>query len=244
MNEYNDLINHWRQYKPKYLKHEKDVLPTNMIVEYSSLNEYIESVDYFNSFPKSHIGLLPVPYCGDIKNAQIYFLLLNPGFSPQDYSDESNADYKKVLINNIFQQNNEFAFFPLNPKYCWTGAARWWHRKLKLLINTTKDTKKCSYKDACSFLSTKICALELFPYHSQHFSISEKKLSEIQSVKLIKRYVLKQSKVLKKKFVVMRKINYWGLGEGDNITTFTPGEARGAHISKEIVQKILRGLNL
>lgn len=72
--------------------------------------------------PRFHLGLLPVPYLGDITRASIFLLMLNPGFSPGDYFAEySVSDCRAALIRSLRQEflPDEHPFFFLDPKFSW-----------------------------------------------------------------------------------------------------------------------------
>jgi hypothetical protein len=46
---------------------------------------------------KVHLSLVPKPFCGDVANATIYLLLLNPGLGPWDYYGEMEvAEYRQA----------------------------------------------------------------------------------------------------------------------------------------------------
>jgi hypothetical protein len=138
-----------------------------------------------------HQDLLPGPYCGDIKNAKVYLVGLNPGFSPDDYTLEmENTSYFKLLEDNIKQKINKYAFVPLNPDYKDGPASRWW-RQPKMFGNIiTKLQSKTPSENIDELLGKKICALELFPYHSLRMSTSGK-LFKIESVKRMTSFIKK-----------------------------------------------------
>jgi hypothetical protein len=51
-----------------------------------------------------HLGLLPMPFVGDLLGARAYVLLLNPGLDPLDYYAEFSAsDYGAALLANLGQ---------------------------------------------------------------------------------------------------------------------------------------------
>jgi hypothetical protein len=51
-----------------------------------------------------HFSLLPVPYAGDLANADIFVLLLNPGLSFSDYYGEWQVpEFRKRLKANLHQ---------------------------------------------------------------------------------------------------------------------------------------------
>lgn len=80
-----------------------------------------------------HLGLLPFPFCGDVRSATIYLLLLNPGLGPHDYYGEHEVpEYRKALVENLQQtfRRDRAPFLFLDPQYSWHGGFGWWHGKL------------------------------------------------------------------------------------------------------------------
>jgi len=150
-----------------------------------SFAEFVRS-DFYGKKKSSevHSGLLPRPYGGDIENATIYFLMGNPGVGSWDYFDEENEDYRKESIQNLHQEDlkkTDYPFLPLNPLYSWTGAGRYWNRKLSPLIEDVIGKRGGNYRNAASFISKKFCVFELFPYHSKSFGIKNKDLKILPS---------------------------------------------------------------
>lgn len=187
---------------------------------------------------KIHSGLLPKPYSGDIENARIYFLMINPGFGAWDYYDEENHDYRNEGINSLFQRklNQQYPFSQLNPKYSWTGGGRYWNKKLAPVIKEVKDQNKFSYQEALSLISQRFSVFEFFPYHSQTFGIPNKVLNILPSAQIIKKCIVEMAvKHPDRLFIVARKVGLWGLPmKKKNIITFTAGESRGANLGPRL----------
>ena len=73
---------------------------------------------------KFHVGLVPVPYMGDIANAQVLLLQYNPGFSPDDYfAEEQSPTYRQALLNNLRQRrlDKDFPLSLAEPQLCIHG---------------------------------------------------------------------------------------------------------------------------
>ena len=52
-----------------------------------------------------HLGLLPMPFAGRLDRADIFILLLNPGFRPSDYFAEFRDEaFRKAWSDNIRQE--------------------------------------------------------------------------------------------------------------------------------------------
>ena len=50
-----------------------------------------------------HSKLLPSPYCGDLRNAKVFILFLNPGFEESNYIDENNNDVLEAVQGTVAQ---------------------------------------------------------------------------------------------------------------------------------------------
>ena len=64
-------------------------LKSDDIVTYHSWDEARQAPDFYGPDRKKdkrlHLGLLPVPFMGDLLNASIYVLMTNPGVTRDDY---------------------------------------------------------------------------------------------------------------------------------------------------------------
>lgn len=213
-NSIKEIVSFWNQknFKPGTKIHETDyeLLKNQLFNECKNFSDYISN--YIDSDDgkdkKFHPHLLPCPYCGDLKNGEIFILSLNPGFSC-DYFYEENKEFKNALVNNLKQENldSDYPMLYLNPKFSWTSGGMYWLKKLGSLIDVIKKNKNCSYTEALKFLSKKIVLLEIVPYHSKTFSFA--KYKDFGSVKAMSRflndYVVKKAEKEKALLIVLRK---------------------------------------
>jgi hypothetical protein len=231
MTAYNNLVEFWRKYKTDSPQgfHSEDNIPSKRTVHITCISDYARSELFFNDGTVIHTGLLPGPYCGDILKARVYFLQLNPGFGPCDLYCENVPEIRDAAEKNLYQRKTKYPFTPLNPEFCWTGGAGWWHKKLKPLFELYRK-KGISYLDACKDMSGKIAALELFTYQSAGFSRKGSVL-KIKSVELITAFagILSQDK--SKLFLVMRQPKEWGLRKGKNVRIFSSEKRQSASLS-------------
>jgi len=160
---------------------------------------------------KIHEDLVPVPFLGNFKKAEVFFLQLNPGVeqpaglkSTDLVAYKHFPGYKMDLLKNLRQEKMEYPFIDLNPKYILTGGSRYWRRVLSKVLSALIKNKE-DYKR----ISKKICCLEYFPYHSEKF----KKISEYFGPK---KYLDTQKfnfgilkSVLGKKIIIMRGKDHW-----------------------------------
>jgi hypothetical protein len=167
-------------------------------------NEYIAECDkyllnnrYFrNSSEKDYelkLNVTPGPYTGDLLNAKVYLLALNPGYDDNDilFSEK----YENEIINNLLHIYDEYPFLILNPRYRNSAGANWWCSKLECFINNVGLEKTAK----------KVCNIEYFPYHSRKYKHNEIKLpSQEYSFLFIKRAIIE-----KKIIIIMRSEKLW-----------------------------------
>ena len=125
-----ELIKAWKAQrfaKPPYvLDADSHLIPSAQSVVIRSYEELIKRDIYGLADSKFHLGLMPVPFIGDVERADIYIGLINPGLDlGSDYYVESTRpDFCEVLLRNLRQQlgSDDYPFYPLDPKWHWTGA--------------------------------------------------------------------------------------------------------------------------
>jgi hypothetical protein len=124
-----------------------------------------------------HFSLLPAPYVGNLAEADVFILLLNPGFSPGDYFGEyERTDFKEALKQNLKQEFSgvECPFLYLDPRFCWHPGFRWWEAKLRKILRCVADAQhEGNYLLALKAASQRIASIELVPYHSRKFRAGE-----------------------------------------------------------------------
>jgi hypothetical protein len=205
---------------------------------FRSFEEYIDHPDFGN--PKDtriHLGLFPIPYIGDLANASIFLLMLNPGFAPCDYYVEHHyPGYRSILKRNLLQETtgDDYPFFCLDPQLSWTGGYEYWARKLSSIIQATINQNGMTPQEAMQFLAKKLAVLELMPYHSLSFGAGYL-LNELESVLTMKRYVkdVVIPKAITGKAVVIatRAVKHWNLPNHENIIQYQGSEARAAYLT-------------
>ncbi len=191
-----------------------------------------------------HLGLLPQPFMGDLKNAEIYVLTLNPGYSPTDYFGEYCVpEFREALLRNLRQEHTSPAKrnLHLDPQYAWSGGYGYWHTRLSGIILEFAKTRGWSYAKARSKLGEKLTIIELIPYHSLsgvYIQLPSTKLA----MDFVKSHVLKRVRCDKAIVIGLRQADrenpcqLWSqvlrdLGECDGVYRYTSGQARGASFS-------------
>ena len=108
------LLNEWRKWDsgdfPYVLDTDADVLESSSwkpgTAKYRGWRKATGDPDFCKSEDKRlHLGLIPVPFMGDMLNASIYVLMLNPGLGPGDYfeykvprNSDGNPDSPQVVV--------------------------------------------------------------------------------------------------------------------------------------------------
>ena len=110
------------------------------------------------------LGLLPVPFLGDLRKAEIIICLLNPGLEPGDFYAEQHVDeFRSALSRSLaqdFTADERYPFLFLDPKWCWTGGYRWWTKKLSGVILELAKRRGTTFHEAASLAARKIAAVE------------------------------------------------------------------------------------
>lgn len=208
---------------------------------HKSFRDYIESSTFGVTDARLHLGLLPVPYTGDLVGAKIYILMLNPGFSPADYYAESHsAEFREAMIGNIRQDRvGEYPFLYLDPRFAWHPGFTYWHSRLQWLVSDLTSRDGVAYHAALAKLARSICAIELVPYHSATFGLSERVIQKLESVWLAKDFVresvVPRAQAGEVALVVTRSASLWGFSatdENENIVVYNRFETRRANLGR------------
>jgi len=253
MNTFSDLVSAWRQTQ---LKKAPFILSgDDAILKYSHIfrnyKDFVKNRPDFweKKTQKFHLGLIPIPFLGNIKKAKVYVLSLNPGLTPVDYYAETyDNKIKKERKRELRQQkfNTDYPFHFLNPEYSW--SSRYWHSRFSKIVEELSgqlsSRQKIAYIRALKRVSQRITCLELVPYHSKSFHLSRKVIEELQSVKLMRafvnQYVYRKAVKGDAIIVVMRGDKHWGVKNHRNVLR---NDQRAAYFtpknSKRIIDMLL-----
>jgi hypothetical protein len=105
---------------------------------------------------------IPEPFIGNPHNARVVMLGKNPGHSEADKKSHGDREFRNAMFRNLRHEPQEFPFYPLNPKFSWTGAGQWWRRR-------TRELREASGLDDQTFADC-FMVVEWFPYHSRNFA--------------------------------------------------------------------------
>jgi hypothetical protein len=182
---------------------------------------------------------LPVPYIGNLNQADILIFLLNPGFTYSDYWAESKMPGFRVRLERNLQQSfeeTEFPFLYLDPEFCWHPGFIWWEKKLRdVITDIAKQYFNGKYRAALRDLSRRLACLELVPYHSASFG-DHALIEQLPSVQVVRQFVrdtlVPDANAHKRTLIVTRQVKVWGLPTNTkNTVVYEGGHTRGASLS-------------
>lgn len=237
----------WRENGPPYvLDGDRELLSTlrsvRATVVHHDWQTAISQPDYCAPGDRRlHLGLLPEPFCGDLRSASIFVLLLNPGLGPTDYFGELQVpSFRAARLLNLRQPNagqhtRDVPFYMLDPAFSWHGGYNWWHRKFSGVISEIAVRRFLTFAAAQQVLARELASIELVPYHSATFADADGWLDGLQSVALARAFVrdVVIPRVARGDAIVIatRQVSQWGLPELPGVIRYTAGQARGAHLT-------------
>jgi hypothetical protein len=247
--ERENLVEAWRAFSPKrpyIMQGDEAILDGSkktgpIFSAHDSFEGYTGGDNYQDlASTKLHLGLLPVPYSGDLEKAKIFILMINPGLGDLDYIAEGRIrDYREALDQTRSQDrrilDSQFPMMFLNPQFSWTGGGKYWIQRLRSFITQQKEAQKCSMADAMSHLSRRICCIEYLPYHSAKFK-KGKFLHSLKSTRLITEFVHNDIVPRAQRGdvgIIVRGQQYWQIPEGENVVILKGPHARGSHLGIE-----------
>jgi hypothetical protein len=185
-----------------------------------------------------HLGLLPMPFIGDLRRASIYVLSLNPGLGPTDYYGEYEVpEYRNALLANLKQRFDQttLPFVFLDPRYSWHGGFAWWHGKLSKVIAQLAARWQVPFGSARASLAAELASIELLPYHSAKFHDAGGWLQNLGSVALaktfVKEFVLPRVERGEAIAIVTRQARLWELPERPGVVQYDARQAQAAHLT-------------
>jgi hypothetical protein len=184
------------------------------------------------------MGLLPMPFSGDMRRSRVYILLLNPGVGPTDYYGEYAVPaFREARLANLRQQFDEdrWTFVGLDPEFAWHGGYDYWHGKLRGVIAELAAGWRVSFADARRRFADLLAVIELFPYHSEAFADADHWLRDLPSVSLARKFVndfvLPRVVAGEAIAIVTRQARAWNVPCIPGVITYSAQQARAAHLT-------------
>jgi hypothetical protein len=120
---------------------------------------------------KVNVESVPEPFIGNPQSARVVLLNLNPGDSDDDRKAYTDAAFRGAMGSNLRHERQEYAFYPLNPKFAWTPCARWWRAHTRELLETGLEF---------TTVAERLLVIEWFPYHSKKSALPVKRVCPSQ----------------------------------------------------------------
>jgi len=125
------------------------------------------AISRFNSGLKSHHEpyriqidtVVPEPFVGDPRRAEIVILLANAGYKPIDDGAHADPAFYAALRQNLLHKKADFPFYFLDPAFHDTPGGVWWRRRLGKLIEAT----------SLETVAQRVACVEWFTYKSTSF---------------------------------------------------------------------------
>lgn len=241
---YLELIESWRGTslkRPPYVHKDDRILfspdAKGNVCIYKDVDEYIRSEDFgAEKERKLHLGLLPVPYSGNLSQANVFILMLNPGLSNPNlaYYIQQHDGLQNSLAG-IYQDgfNKKYPLGGLNPSLMW--RSNYWRSKLDDIVRLAMEKRQMDYRRALTFVAQRVAVLQLYPYRSANFGLPRRTRRELRSSQLIVNFVraclLPEAESGKVLIVVTRKAKSWHLHPKKNVIVYDGPESRSAHLS-------------
>jgi hypothetical protein len=212
-----------------------------------ALSEYTDSDNFADAKDsKFHVGLYPQPFFGNLQNASVFLLMLNPGLSASDYfAEERCPEYRAALGANLYQENEEsdYPFFFLDPQFAWLSGFEYFHSRLREVLQILAT--KSSYSEALRHVARNLACLQLIPYHSKSLGAASL-IRTLPSTQVMLNYVQEDLSQRAEKgevyILVLRREKTWGLSNIarnlDNVSVYKRHETRAAYLKKEDIIRI------
>ena len=212
-----DLLNEWSKWNP-------DSYPYMLEADAQFLKSHQSEIcfcpernpDFCSNDMRLHLGVLPTPFMGDMLNASVYVLMLNPGLDKRDYEWDEKPCYREAVLASLKQERLEgtLPFLFLDTKFAGHAGFGQWHRKygLEKLILELARKRGVSTEEARSELGKKLAVIQLVPYHSDKFS-QKRWLGRLPSVRLAQKFVqqtaIKRVRAKQAIVIAMRGVRHW-----------------------------------
>lgn len=190
-----------------------------------------------------HVGLLPMPYLGNLRRARVFLCSLNPGIGPHDYFGEHQVDeYRQALLKNL-RQDEDVRFPFLEPAHSWHGGSAYWARRLRSIREGIQTRLGLKPREALDVCSRNIAVLELVPYHSGNFKLNRREVDALESTRLMRNFVfgelLPRHRRRDCKLIVLRSRDLWLRPDDDAPDLPAPAMPRNAYIAETDAQEAI-----
>lgn len=127
---------------------------------------------------KLRLNVYPQHFVGDIDNAEIIILSLNPGYSTEYYDAYKNGtNYEKIIKENLEMKQPSFHAFELANE----SDLGYWGNKMKCWIEGYDKKNNEEIIESLKKITENIALAEFFPYHSISYNDMYDKLGKSTS---------------------------------------------------------------
>ena len=193
LREWSEAADQWNPgVTPFVLGADADWLKSYSSVIYRSWDEARQASGFYvpdkRRDRRLHLGLLPVPFMGDLRNASIYVLMANPGVKPDDYREHEESAFRRTLLANLRQERLDGVLpFPyLDPRFDWHDGFKYWDgdHGLGKTIGELARVWGIPEPEARAMLCDRLAVIQTVPYHSASGPRPSKWLNSWPSVRL------------------------------------------------------------
>ena len=124
---------------------------------------------------KLRLNVYPQHFVGDIDNAEIIILSLNPGYSTEYYDAYKNkTEYKQTIKENLEMERPFFHAFELANE----SDLGYWGNKMKCWVEDYDEKDNKTIIESLKKITENIALAEFFPYHSISYNDMYDKLGK------------------------------------------------------------------
>lgn len=124
---------------------------------------------------KLRLNVYPQHFVGDIDNAKIIILSLNPGYSTEYYDAYKNkTEYKQTIKENLEMERPFFHAFELANE----SDLGYWGNKMKCWVEGYEKKDNEEIIESLKKITKDIALAEFFPYHSMSYNDMYNKLGK------------------------------------------------------------------
>lgn len=198
---------------------------------------------YLKDFETS---LLPIPFVGNLREAEAVILMLNPGLDSEDERWEMKPHFHSALVRNLSQifPAGSFPNFYLDPKFSRHPGAGYWAKsrripgkrdpqKLRYVIDELAHRDGVSPLVAQAHVARKVAIVQLAPYHSAKLK-KRGALTDLPSVCRAREFVKELVRDESKLVIAVRSVSEWGfrgpLGTR-RLVVYRPSQGASASLS-------------
>jgi len=169
------------------------------------------------------LSLLPIPYVGNLREAECVILMLNPGLDAEDLAWEQQPRFRAAVERNLRQSfpAGSLPHFYLDPEFERHPGAGYWSRsrgiagkrdpqKLRSVIQALARRDGVSESAARAHVARKVATVQLAPYHSARLE-RRGALQKLPSAQRSREFVHALIRDESKLVIAARSVREWGL---------------------------------